>query len=165
MQSGYNHILEWSKVDLHDSELRKIVIEDSNTVQFVFPNGIYDLSAHREVSAVIECSLESKFFDCLEDISCVIYRRFVLFHQLFYYVKDVSFQKLADKLSNGAYLDIIEEYYHADRIFWRGLLRDGRRSLKFELIVPNVKTRTVFVQDKNINDFEKDQSGTEGGEG
>lgn len=120
-----NHRINLSMIDseysLHDCKIDHILI-DNNAVQFQFSTGIIDCKLSQSSGELMRTDkVTVTFSPCLSsDFNCYIYRRFHLGRRVITAVEDITIEQLIKKLKKGMYIDIIDEFYAYQQVYWRG---------------------------------------------
>lgn len=118
-------------ITLHDCRVGSIEITDKAVV-FIFPAGIR-ISDMEQLSK----SAEVEIGVGIDEFSCSLIHRYAFLGKYHFYGCEISLMNISKMLVSGAELELIDEFYTLNRLYWRFYVRQKkrRRRLYDELVI------------------------------
>lgn len=134
MEMDFQNCLQnaYPEIILHDCKIEKIDVKENIIFHFShFWVNTEAGEAGRSQQAIISIDLGE------DDISCMQYRRFSVLRKLHFSLgRLVNLSSIAKKLRNGSYLEVIDEYYTFNQLYWKCSLKQKRiRKLDDEVVI------------------------------
>lgn len=111
----------YPNISVHDCRIDKIV-PSADGIHFYFSDGFILCEPKTDPCRV--CRTSSSIItvnNCAsDDVFCKINHRFILFGVSMALSRDISFKKLSGMLSQGLKIELIDEFYTYNQLYWRG---------------------------------------------
>lgn len=116
----------FSPICLHDAVIEKIIEYDDSITFILWIQDIHSEAAENGQASTRRLAVSLKGC-CAADLSCYLVHRYAIFHQAFRVSRGVELASLQRILQNGKTIELIDELYSDNQLYWKLSVKPCRR--------------------------------------